>query len=266
LFFYRLRSNYPSEGMNGDDAGKIATNYGSCKYETAPTPPTEIQANNLTITQTMALEAKQFASKNWVIIRQCNNIDLLSGVAAQGKAVPIMIYATYSEWAQEYPKVVDKVKASTAPIRHEVCILPHSGFIENGKKYVTIQDSAWFGDINIRYLSEDFIKNRVFYAKYFLNLQNPQPAMGEKPHHVFMKTMQWGDKNDEVLWLQKCLIWESLLSPDCGTGFFGGLTYQAVCKFQMKYANDILKPAGFTQPTGIAAFFTLSKLNELYGK
>lgn len=88
----------------------------------------------------------------------------------------------------------------------------------------------------------------------------------EKPKHTFTKSMVYGDRNDEVKWLQRCLIWEKLLKKDLDTGYFGTLTLRAVMAFQEKYADKILKPIGLTKGTGNVAGMTRLMLNELYGQ
>ena len=265
-FFYRLRVGYPGGGMNGDNAGQIAVNYASPRYEMLPTPNTEQGINTVSVSDSMYIDAKQYRAKAYVRINNCKDIGVLNSVASQGKAIPMMIYATTREWAQEYPKVLDKVIPEYAPIRHEVCILPNSGFIENGVKYVAVQDSAWFGGLNIRFLSEDFIKQRCFYAKYFVNLQNISvPIASSKPFHTFTQSMKFGDTNNEVRWLQTCLQYEGLFPKNITpTGFFGGLTLKAVNEFQKKYAAEILLPLGLLASTGFVGSATIKKLNQLF--
>ncbi len=261
-FPYRFRANFPKEGMNGDDLGKVLINRGSCLFDTAPTPATESTANALVITQKMIDEGLLYKATKYISIKYPNDIDTLCSVASRGLGVPIFIYATYREWAQEYPTTNDNVTLDTATVRHCVCILPNSGFIENGIKYVAVQDSAWFGFMNIRYLSEEFIQKRIYYAMYFMNLDTPPEIL--KPHHLFTKTLKVGSRGDEVKALQNCLKYEGLFPDIEPTGVFAGITRDAVCKFQMKYAKDILDPAGLTQPSGICGMYTLRKLNELF--
>jgi|GEM_PF-2114920 len=52
-------------------------------------------------------------------------------------------------------------------------------------------------------------------------------------------------------------------SPGQETNYFGRLTYQAVLKFQKKYAQEILTPIGLSKPTGIVARQTLTKMNQI---
>ena len=52
-------------------------------------------------------------------------------------------------------------------------------------------------------------------------------------------------------------------SPGHETTKFGFATYNAVKRFQKKYANEILVPQGFKSPTGIVAGFTTKKLNSM---
>jgi len=47
------------------------------------------------------------------------------------------------------------------------------------------------------------------------------------------------------------------------TGNFGSLTYLAVIRFQEKYKNDILLPAGLERGTGFVGFSTRTKINQM---
>lgn len=269
MFVYRQRSNYPDEGMWLQGALQFFIKTGSCLFSTLPTPKTEAEGNRLTITRNMVDEANIYNGLGDYTFEYYKpdpkNITELASIAAQGIPVPISIYATYFEWAREYPLVMEKVNFTTAPVRHCVTIVPNSGFTEAGKKYVVIQDSAPFGGFHIRYLSEDFIKARAYDAGYLLLVKlaaNTTP----KPIHTFVNNLSLGNKNDEVKCLQEVLVYEGLLPADCVTGLFAGRTLAAVKAFQNKYASDILIPSGLTQPTGYVGSATIKKLNELYAK
>jgi peptidoglycan hydrolase-like protein with peptidoglycan-binding domain len=88
---------------------------------------------------------------------------------------------------------------------------------------------------------------------------------------VFTKTMSAGFSGAEVTELQKALnkspdtqvATSGAGSPGAETTYFGPLTRAAVVRFQEKYKNEVLLPAGVGQGTGYVGTFTLKKLNEL---
>ncbi len=70
-----------------------------------------------------------------------------------------------------------------------------------------------------------------------------------------------------VTLLQKMLAKDPQVYPESRiTGYFGPLTLQAVKRFQRKYADEVLHPAGYTQPTGVVGPRTQQKLTELYSR
>jgi len=82
------------------------------------------------------------------------------------------------------------------------------------------------------------------------------------------KYIQLGVANDsaEVKKLQDFLIKYEGFSDLAETGIYDDATYNAVKAFQLKYANDILTPWGFTAPTGYVQRTTIKKINEIYCK
>lgn len=266
MYVYRQRSNYPQQGMSPWECFEILRKQGSCLFDTMPTPTTESAANALTIPESARTEAKIFDEAEYYSFTTSskNDINELATAAAHGYAIPITIYASYREWAQLYPQLWDNPSIDKAEVKHEVCILPRGGFIENGIKYVTVQDSAWFGSIQIRHLSEAFIRQRVYDARYWTTV-SMQAGIGTKPKYVFTKNLSIGMKSPDVKALQQCLIYEGLLPSDCATGLFAGRTFAAVRAFQEKYESEILTPNGLTAPTGLVGPATIKKLNALYG-
>jgi hypothetical protein len=265
MFVYIQRSIFPQQGMSPWEAFELLRKNGSCLYETLPTPQTESEANTIVLTDAQKNEAMIMEGVEYFSFTTTkNDIDALATAAAAGYAIPITIFATYREWAQMYPSTQDNPSFATAAVRHEVCILPYGGFIENGVKYVTIQDSAWFGSLQLRYLSESFIRDRVYDARYWTAV-SMQPGQGVKPKHTFTAQLSFGSRGSEVIALQKALVYEGILPSDCVTGLFAGRTLAAVRVFQEKYASDILVPNKLTAPTGLVGSATMRKLNILYG-
>jgi peptidoglycan hydrolase-like protein with peptidoglycan-binding domain len=261
-FFYSYRKNFPGEGMHLIDAAEIAQKIGSCNYAMLPTPETERAINNVRRTPQMVEDAKNYRQNAYVFVYKPTSIDSLN-IACQDRAVVLFIYADMDEWAQTTPRIIRNVKPQSAEVRHVVTILPNSGFVEAGKKYVIIQDSAWFGGQQVRYLSEDFIAARTLGAFYFTDFTLEK---NKRPRHTFTRNLRFGMNNNDVRMLQECLVHEGIHPSNAVTGFFGGITLRSVKQFQTKYAKDILVPAGLDAPTGFVGAMTIAKLNELYGK
>lgn len=262
MFAYRLRSNYAAEGSPPQNIFQILRNSGAPLADSLPTPQYEFQANALSITDQMKSEAAIYKGLDYYTLAIPNSIVTIAKIAMQGHAIAITLFANEDEYSIQYPKIVNpNLTYSQAEIQHEVCVLPYSGFIKDGIRYVAIQDSAWFGGWKLRYLSEAFIKARVYGAAYWDTVQIL--ATGKYPKHVFTYPLRLGNQNDEVKILQQMLIAEGLLPPTLATGLFGGKTLAGVRAFQEKYAIDILIPAGLTAPTGFFGDLSIKKANDL---
>jgi len=79
------------------------------------------------------------------------------------------------------------------------------------------------------------------------------------------KDLKAGDEGTEVEILQTWLAEDIKIYPEGTiTGYYGGLTEKAVARFQQKYSDDILKPFGLVEGTGMVDKSTRDKLNEIY--
>ncbi len=89
-----------------------------------------------------------------------------------------------------------------------------------------------------------------------------QKSVNRTPSFQFKSNSQLNSQGTEVKELQKCLAKFSDIYPNGEiNGVFGKKTEDAVKKFQEKYADEILKPSGFTQGTGQVSKGTRAKLN-----
>lgn len=81
----------------------------------------------------------------------------------------------------------------------------------------------------------------------------------------FSQNLYFGMKNSQVRCLQEFLKSQGrAIYPEAlTTGYFGGLTKEAIIRFQEKYASEILAPLGLKNSTGFVGPATRKKLNQL---
>ena len=86
----------------------------------------------------------------------------------------------------------------------------------------------------------------------------------KEPPFQFKSNLSLGAKGKEVEELQKCLAKDPEIYPGGEvTGYFGEKTKEAVIKFQEKYRQEILDPAGLNKGTGEVKEKTREKLNQI---
>lgn len=89
----------------------------------------------------------------------------------------------------------------------------------------------------------------------------------------FTMDLELGDTDPQVLQLQKVLNSDpdttisatGVGSPGQESSYFGNLTKTAVIKFQNKYRDTVLTPAGVTTGNGYVGLYTRTKLNQIIG-
>lgn len=101
-----------------------------------------------------------------------------------------------------------------------------------------------------------------FAVKGLLSIKVPKPVT-PKPKYTFTRTLSRGMKGEDVKQLQLALKALGFFKLDYTTDFFGYWTEEAVKAFQLRYADEVLKPWGLTLPTGKFASMSIKKLNEL---
>jgi len=79
----------------------------------------------------------------------------------------------------------------------------------------------------------------------------------------FKINLQMGSIGSEVRRMQKFLIVQGYELD--ALGIFGPYTKQAVEKFQMRYANEIVAPSNSKEPTGQWYEYTRKKANRMMG-
>ncbi|MFA6094930.1 MAG: peptidoglycan-binding domain-containing protein [Candidatus Paceibacterota bacterium] len=93
----------------------------------------------------------------------------------------------------------------------------------------------------------------------------------ENTHAAIIRTLSVGSSGIDVFELQKILNrdFDTLVaqigpgSPGKETSYFGNATRAAVLKFQQKYSQEILIPAGLSGATGIVGPLTLKQLKSI---
>ena len=101
--------------------------------------------------------------------------------------------------------------------------------------------------------------------KGVLKVKNNPQFTFEKKYYRFVKDLQYGNRNDDVIKLQDVLKLDGCFSKNVlSTGYFGNITREAVKKFQKKY--NVCSYWELLMANGRVGSKTRAKLNELFGK
>ena len=246
--FYRKRANYPAGGMMAADAISIDQQHGMTLDRLVPSEPltTEAQANALVPDKYNDDVAKVFAVQNVEVIFNPGDLETPAGTIQKSrKGIMMWFYATRAEWSLLIPTVQTALTGFWDPraiIIHSVVGVEPALYM--GRKGVWIDDSAHFGGLSRRFITEDFYRVRNFYASYPMAFKFEQTAADRPTYTGLVKS------------LQDCLKYEGVFPQNVdSTGVFGPITTQAVKDFQKKYG---LEQVGFVGPR------TAEKLRALY--
>lgn len=206
---YRRRSNAgysgaANEGMNGQDPYAIAARGVTLDVLLPTQNMSDAQIDALAPADYAGEVGEVFAIQNpSPIVLPTGDIDAVASVIqATGKAVMVWFFFTSREWGAaaagadfNAPVMLDTLASPTAPgaLRHSVAAVDFTMY--NGKKALVIEDSAWFGNLNRRVVTEDWYKSRNFYAAYPMNFKETKVA-NALPKHVFTKSLSfipWDD-------------------------------------------------------------------------
>jgi len=91
-----------------------------------------------------------------------------------------------------------------------------------------------------------------------------QKVVKKTPAFQFKKNLAIGSQGTDVEELQKCLAKDAEIYPGGEiSGYYGQKTKEAVIRFQEKYSQDVLAPAGLKKGTGDVKEMTRTKLNQV---
>lgn len=293
---YQARSNRPGGGMIGVEAFDIWKRDGLTLESLVPSfKMNDSQMDAYPVEQYEKDIAKVFAIANHVGLPVKDFETIASTIQATGgKGVMVWFYFTHSEWGQKFPKVItenlDLYASNTA--RHSVAAVDF-GLI-NGKKYIKIEDSAHFGGISERWISEEFFVARNWFARYNMNFKfqdqtqpaptpepTPTPTPG-KPKYTFTKPLEfialdeYGKISDlakheaqkkDVTVLQDILRYEGFFPVNVSsTGYFGATTARALYNWQVKHAVAPLSELDSIVPKGGRfGSKSINTSNQIYG-
>lgn len=237
---YRKRVNYPGAGSIGVD---MYNQIKSGQSNDFPTPEKFREA--MATAMPYVIGAKLIKDFSYFLYQDKKTykwlVDDIPADIAAGKAVAIFFYATEEEWEKEYVELIDpNCPFPGAEVQHCVCIVPYGDFTKNGKRYLTVQDSAKFGKRGMRHVEFDtFLKKRLYFAaKVYATGDVPVPPPVPVVPDKATVPCELNDKGDAVLALQAFLVKQGKLEAQYQTGFYGALTAKAVLWWQLEHWNE----------------------------
>ena len=241
LLAYRKRGNFPAEGSIAYDAWDVIR-AGTSPYADGPTKNemTEAAANAMKVIAGLPVLKDLF---NHFEITDYMRV---AGYVAAGKPVPVFIYATEGEWKREYVEIQDaSLRIVDARVRHAVTLVPKGDFMKDGISYFTVHDSAKFGNRHLRYMPNDFLLKRCYYAARLEKKDEPVVVPPPVVDRVPDVPVKLNDKGDDVLALQRFLFDRGMLDAQYITGFYGPVTAKGVLWYQLskweKFTSNIPK-------------------------
>lgn len=274
---YSRRFNFPSGGMAGYDMIKIGKE-GLASEQQVPSQGLGETAMNASypITADILKTRSENKIKDGIYVKGFNDIDNLAKASKNSPVSLFVFFSNFYQWQEfwkPFPTVNDKALKSydSGSARHQITELGLKvlgGVLINGVKHIKVQDSAGVGtglgrNKNIRYLSEEFVKYRVYEAIFAL----PDVVVVVPPSNLAWtgkRNLKVGMVGDDVKRLQEILQKEGCFDYPNPTGYFGGITRGAVIKLQNKYKSEILTPSGLTSGTGFVGNSTRAWLEKNY--
>ena len=239
-FPYRRRSDKTQSGMQSTDVLNIVPKIGNV-FEDYLIGQNMSDSQIDSLTELSFLEDMAVLYKMNVITFPTLDFEEIASVTqTTGKGIMVWFKFAIADWT-------DIPFNSGQPIisGHSVTVV--DAVLYKGKKYLVIQDS-WgqsFGLNGFRLISEEYFKDRCFFACYFMSFKKLVEAT-DKPHF-----------DGSIKSLQDILKYEGFFALNIdSTGIFGNITQAALISFQKKY--NIVPSLGNFGP------LTKAKLLELY--
>lgn len=243
---YRRRPNFPDEGMSGPAAFTIVQSGVQLNALMPSDNKTEYEMNHPTILPGTAEVAAAFKVPNSVTLSLGDIETVASVIQETGKGVILFYFFTQLEWSQYKPTVQGSHYAAEPGIlRHAVCAVDFT-LNDQGEKCLVVDDSAHFGGLDRRLITQAFHSARNYYAAYPMRFSFDPASETVKPTY----------KEGSITSLQDCLKAEGVFPSNvASTGVYGPVTTQAVKDFQKKYGLD---------QVGTVGPQTTAKLKTLY--
>ena len=260
---YANRRNEPSAGMYADDIGNIGVNLGSTFESLYPSPnDTDANMSNLddyiTAYQSMA---KVLRMKKYIWIQP--SIDNFAQILSMNQPIVMTVIFGDGEWSS-----IPEIKNVVPKYGHMITALENSWFTYQSQKSIYVQDSHG----KDRYIKgrhilteEWFTKGRVICGIWFTDMNNLAVFNDQtgKIKYQWTKDLYVGCVGEDVNKLQLALAtikdddgYLFPLATQSATNYFGGITRQAVKRFQKKY--NIEPVLGYCGPK------TRSQLNKIF--
>ncbi len=246
---YTRRSNIDSGGMIGVEALEIGRKYGATLETFIPSQNQNESQMNIIERKISDFQLSQIFKSGGYVQHQVFDIEAIATVMEQyrknGIARPFMTWYLFprAEWDSQ----PDLTESQTDIVHHSVTAVDYCTI--NGVKGLVTQDSwglDWTTDRGLRFITEDYLKKRMTFCAYILDLSNawrdvPNIPEVPKPHVILTQTLKMGSRGDEVKQLQSVLRYEELFPQITPMeGIFGAITDKGVRAFQEKHllAND----------------------------
>lgn len=263
--FYQLRSNKPEGGMNGVEAFDIWMKNGLPLEQLLPSDKMgDAQLDALTIEQYEKDIAKVFTVSGHIGVNSGDFETVASIVQTTGKGVMTWFFFTSQEWSGEIPTVLDTSLTKENALRHSVTVVDFFTF--GGKKFLLIEDSAHFGGITRRLISEEFFAARNWFARYPMSFSFSQPTPSSTvQHYIFIHPMEFGQTSPDIKALQDILKYEGLYPSNVlSSGYYGAITSKAVLQWQQKHNVAPLEELAQLAGRRVGDK-TIAALNQIYG-